>query len=253
MSGVRLARPDPAGAPAYAQIEDTLAEAIADGALQPGHRLPAERELAGQLGVSRMTLRHALEALERRGLVHRSVGRGGGTFVATPKVEHDLTAFAGFSEQLRRSGVVAGARVLWAATEPASKAVAIRLAIDEREAVHVVTRIRLGNGIPLALERSWFPAGRFPSLLAGPLEGSLYDLLEERFGDRPVRALERLEAVVATAEQAVPLGVSEGSPLMLVERTAYSRQDVPLEFARDLFRGDRSRIVVWVPSIRDRA
>src|SRR5262245_23743957 len=67
--------------PAYAQIEDRVSEAIAAGDLQPGDRLPPERELAGQLGVSRMTLRQALQTLERRGLVRRTVGRHGGTFV----------------------------------------------------------------------------------------------------------------------------------------------------------------------------
>ncbi len=91
-----------AGLTVHGQIEDWLADAIATGRLAPGDRLPTEQDLAEWLGVSRMTLRHALAELAQRGLVTRSVGRSGGTFVAEPKVEQDLTVLAGFSEQLRR-------------------------------------------------------------------------------------------------------------------------------------------------------
>ena len=100
------------GTTVHGQIEDWLAGQIACGALAPGDRLPAEKDLAAWFGVSRMTLRHALAELARRGLVTRTAGRGGGTFVAAPKLEQDLTTLAGFSEQLRRHGMVAGARVL---------------------------------------------------------------------------------------------------------------------------------------------
>jgi GntR family transcriptional regulator len=94
------------------QIEDWLAGQIATGALAPGDRLPTEHDLAGWFGVSRMTLRHALAELARRGLVTKTVGRHGGTVVAAAKLEQDLTTLAGFSEQLRRHGMEAGARAL---------------------------------------------------------------------------------------------------------------------------------------------
>src|SRR3954471_22469400 len=89
--------------PAHAQIEAWLADAVSRGRLVPGERLPPERELAGRLGVSRMTVRHALASLERRGLVARRVGRGGGTFVAEPKLE--LAGLTALSDQLRGLGL----------------------------------------------------------------------------------------------------------------------------------------------------
>ena len=95
------------GVTAHGQIEDWLADAIASGQLKAGDRLPTEQSLAAWLGVSRMTLRHALAELAQRGLVTRTVGRTGGTFVAEPKLVQDLTVLAGFSEQLRRHGLVA--------------------------------------------------------------------------------------------------------------------------------------------------
>src|SRR6185312_7285549 len=121
---------------------------IATGRLAPGDRLPTEQDLAEWLGVSRMTLRHALAELAQRGLVTRSVGRGG-TFVAEPKVEQDLTVLAGFSEQLRRHGLVAGARVLAAAEIRASAAAAAALEINVGAPVYEVRRLRLAGGQPI--------------------------------------------------------------------------------------------------------
>jgi GntR family transcriptional regulator len=237
------------GITAHAQIEDWLADAIAAGQLTPGDRLPTEHDLAAWLGVSRMTLRHALSELAQRGLVTRAVGRGGGTFVAEPKLEQDLTTLAGFSEQLRRHGKVAGARVLAAARIAASPAAAAALELPEGDPVHDVRRIRLADGRPIVIEHSQFPAGLFPDLLDCRLDGSLYDLLADNYGLRPHRARESLEPVVAGVREAEALEVSEGAPLMLVERTAYSATGQPLEYARDLFRGDRTKVVVWTSEL----
>ena len=112
------------GTTVHAQIEDWLAGEIAVGALRPGERLPTEQDLAAWFGVSRMTLRHALGELARRGLVTRAVGRSGGTFVAEAKLEQDLTTLTGFSEQLSRHGMVAGAQVLAASDRRAGSAAA---------------------------------------------------------------------------------------------------------------------------------
>jgi GntR family transcriptional regulator len=240
------------GTTVHTQIEDWLAGAITIGRLAPGDRLPAEQQLAAWFGVSRMTLRHALGELARRGLVTRTVGRGGGTFVAEPKLETDLTTLAGFSEQLRRHGMTPGARVLAVTEHPAGPATAAALQIAEEEPVYGVRRIRLADGRPLVLEHSLFPAGAFPGMLRCRLDGSLYELLEVRYGQRPHHARERLEPVTASVREAEALEVEEGAPLMLVERTAYSRTGQPLEFARDLFRGDKIRMVVWTSELGGR-
>jgi GntR family transcriptional regulator len=237
------------GITAHAQIEDWLADAIAAGQLRPGDRLPTEHDLAAWLGVSRMTLRHALSELSQRGLVTRTVGRGGGTFVAEAKLEQDLTTLAGFSEQLRRHGKVAGAKVLAATRIAASPAAAAALELAEGAAVYDVRRIRLADGKPIVIEHSQFPAALFPDLLDCRLDGSLYELLGDNYGQRPHRARESLEPVVAGVREAEALEVDEGAPLMLVERTAYSLSGLPLEYARDLFRGDRTKVVVWTSDL----
>jgi GntR family transcriptional regulator len=218
----------------YAQIIAQIEQAIADGDLAPGDRLPPERALAEEHGVSRMTVRQALQSLEARGLLRRSIGRNGGSFVARPKVERDLGTFSGLSEQLARQGVVAGARVVSAG--------------EVGGAVEIV-RVRLADGEPFAVERSSFPADRFRALLDLDLSGSLYDLLEEHFDAAPVRAVERIEPVLADADDATALGLRAGAPLMLVDRVAYDSAGLVVETARDVFRGDRTRIVAWTSEL----
>jgi GntR family transcriptional regulator len=239
-----VSRLDRAATPAHAQIEERLAEAIDRGDLRPGDRLPAERELADRFGVSRMTLRQALQTLERRGLVRRAVGRRGGTFVAEPKIERQSSGLAGLTQELRRQGHRAGARVLSARAGPSGDRTATALGIEPGATVVQVVRLRLSDGEPLALERSLFPADRFPGLLDRDLEGSLYELLVRDYGERPSRSVERIEPVVASEAEGLELGVRPGSPLLLVERTAFGWDDRPFEYARDLFRGDRTRVVV---------
>ncbi len=231
--------------PLHAQIGEVIEQAIGSGDLQPGDRLPPERELAAWFGVNRLTLRQALSDLERRRLIRRSVGRRGGTFVAEPTVERDLSSFAGFSEQARRLGLTASARLLHVDEVPASDEVARGLELDAGAPVFEVARLRLANGRPVVLESSSFPAERFAGMLEEPLEGSLYELLTVRYGARPCRAVETLEPVRADNQAAQLLGVARGAPLLLVERVAFDAEGGPVEFARDLFRGDRTRVVVW--------
>ena len=231
----------PGRGPAHAQIESALEHAIERGRLSPGDRLPAERELAERYGVSRMTLRQALGALEQRGRLTRSKGRYGGTYVAEAKLE--LAGTSALSDQLRGLGVAAGARVLSALERDAEPDEAL---LGTR--VFAIERVRLANGEPVALERGAYAADAFPGLLDGPLDGSLYELIRAGYDDVPVRAVERLEPGLAREDDAEALGIEVGAPVMLVDRTAFSATGRPLERSHDVFRGDRTR-VVWESEI----
>lgn len=231
--------------PLYLQIVDSLQAMIDNGSYPVGHRFPTEPVLAATFGVSRLTLRNALTVLEHRGLIDRVVGRHGGTFVREPPVERDLTTFAGFAEQMRRSGVVATSELCERARVPAQPDVAEALELENGADVVTVERVRLANGRPVALERAWFPDAQFPGLLAEPLDGALYDVLRDRYGRAPTHAREVFEPVVADRRTARLLAVSAGTPLLLVERTAYDATGGPVEYSRDLFLGERTRVVVW--------
>ena len=230
--------------PAHARIVTWLTSVISGGALVPGDKLPREEELAAALGVSRMTLRQALATLEGAGTILRKPGRLGGTFVAEPKIVCDLTGLAGFTEQMRRANVKAGARVVSATTRPAGRGTGRALGLERDALVHEVVRVRSANREPLAIELACFPAGLFPDLLAHRLTGSLYTLLAKKYDCAPHTATEVLEPVIASDTEAAMLGVDAGSPLMLIERTAFTASGVAVEHARDVFRADRTRITL---------
>jgi GntR family transcriptional regulator len=243
---VPLSYPDLAAGddrPAHARIEEWLERLIGSGQLKLEDRLPSEVDMAGALGVSRMTLRQALNGLESKGLLVRKRGRWGGSFVATPRFDYELSGLPGFTEQMRRSNALAGARVIEAATVNPEPEVRQSLRLLRRQKVHRIVRVRSANREPVAVEVNSYPAALFPDLLSGPLTGSLYALLRSS-GRPPFSATEVLEPVIASPEFASLLWTQEGSPLMLVQRTAYDREGRPVEHSHDYFRPDRMRITL---------
>ena len=172
-----------------------------------------------------MTVRQALGALERDGLVRRVVGRSGGTFVSDAVVERPTTSSArGVSAELRRQGLADGVELISVDVEPGRRRAASALELARGERVIVVVRLRLAAGKPLAIERSSLPARLFPDLEDMDLGGSLYDLMAEGFGRRPVRAVERLETVEARPSDARALGIRRGAPVLLVERVGFAER-----------------------------
>jgi len=232
--------------PSASALRDRLMAEIEAGSPEPGGRLGAERELAARLGVSRSTLRAALDALETAGVVHRIRGRSGGIFVSERRIERDLTSLTSLPAYLRRQGFQSGARVLSTATVGADAETAAALDLPEGALVLEVVRVRLADEQPISLERARFPAERFPGLLDRSLAGSLYELLETGYGLRPSEAEERVEVVGATAAEARVLEVRPGTPLVAIVRTAWSADGRPFERSHDLFRADRVRIVTRV-------
>lgn len=229
--------------PLHAAIAEQLTAAIADGRLRAGTRLPPERELAGSLGVSRMTVRQALGELERDGRVRRVVGRSGGTFVREPGDTAARAGGAGIAAELRRQAGTTSVEPISADVGLAGKRVAAALELRRSDRVVVITRLRLASGKPLAIERSSLPARLFPDIEDMDLGSSLLELMAA-FGVRPVRSLERLELVDARPGDMRALGVRREAPLLLVERIRYAADGTPVEFARDRFRPDRTCVVL---------
>ncbi|HET6379781.1 MAG TPA: GntR family transcriptional regulator [candidate division Zixibacteria bacterium] len=233
--------PPARGLAAYLQIEEELASRIERGMLEPGTRLPSERELARSLGVSRMTLRQALSRLEHRGLIDRA--HGSGTFVAEPKLRHQANVLRGFFRETVGQGVVPTTRTIERSAIFATRVLAQTLDLRIGEEVYKVVRLRSARGTPVVVETSFFPAALFPGLIEEDLDHrSIYELME-RYGARPVRGEQGMESVAAEAEEAALLGVAPGAPLMLLERTTWDATGRPVEHARDLYRGDRSRFL----------
>jgi GntR family transcriptional regulator len=226
-------------------VERRIRELISSGQLGEDGRLPTERELAERLGVSRTTIRQVLDRLEHAGSVHRRRGRTGGTFATRGRVDIDFGYLAGIPAYLRAQGFRPGAHVVSARMIPADRATASSLEIRTGALVYEVIRIRLADEVRISLENARIPVALAPDLLAQPLDDSIYDLLVARYGVTCVKAVERMVAVLADADQAELLDIKVGDPLMAIERVAYDASERPVEYSTDLFRGDRTRVIAW--------
>ena len=212
----------------------------------PGTKLGSERELAERYGTSRSSLRQVLAALEEAGLITRMIGRAGGIFVSHSQVQRSLTDVVGVPAFLANQGYVAGTRVLSTKITAPDRTTRQALRLGEDAFVIEIQRVRLADASPISLELAQFPADAFPGLLEQQLGGSIYEILEKHYGLVTSRADERIEAVNATPEESTLLGVKQRSALLLITRVTYDQNDVPCEFSRDLFRGDRTRLAVTV-------
>jgi GntR family transcriptional regulator len=225
-------------------IQRDLQAQIDAGRWQPGQRLGSERTLALELGVSRSSLRQALATMEQAGAVRRVIGRGGGTFVSHQKIDRDLSHIRSVPELLSAQGITAGTRILSTGMAPAAAATAEALEIEQGQLVYAIVRIRLADGAPISLEHAWLPVALFPSLLDFQLGGSLYALLGEHFSVEPRETTERIEVVRAGADDASMLGIGRDDPLLSITRVTRGADGTPFEHSHDLFRADRTRIVV---------
>ena len=212
----------------------------------PGTKLGSERDLSERYGTSRSSLRQVLAALEEAGLVDRVIGRAGGIFISHAQVQRSLSDVVGVPAFLANQGYVAGTRVLSTKITAPDRPTQQALNLTAEDFVVEIQRVRLADGSPISLELAQFPADAFPGLLEQQLGGSIYEMLETRYGLVTARADERIEAVNATPEEATLLGIKPKSALLLITRVTYDQNEVPCEFSRDLFRGDRTRLAVTV-------
>ncbi|MEA5501817.1 GntR family transcriptional regulator [Halotia wernerae UHCC 0503] len=219
--------------PLYLQLADAIRTRIADGNIKVGDALPSERELSQTTGISRVTVRKAIDALFREGLLSRR--HGSGTYIA-PRIEQSAALLAGFSADMASRGKAPGFTVLKHATGLPTPEEALALALGMGAKIVRLSRVRTADGEPLAVERACVPV----QFLEGfaPAEGSLYSALEKR-GFRPVRGLQRLQASLASPEEASLLGVPPGAAVLRIERRAFLGDGTPVEFTRSAYRGDR--------------
>jgi GntR family transcriptional regulator len=209
--------------------------------LEVGDAIPSERVLSIELGVSRLTLRAALDDLVREG--HLTRRRGAGTFVAEPKVAKGMT-ITSFSDDMRQRGLTPGSRTLEFQTVPAGARLGRILHVSPSERVLAVKRLRSADAEPMALELLHVPEALFPGLTARDLEeSSFYDMLEERYGIEIVGGTQTVEPTVTNDEESAALGVPLHSPALLFERVTRSSSGEIVEFTSSIYRGDRYRLV----------
>lgn len=227
------------GTAKHVKIRDQLRDLVLD--LAPGQRLPAERQLAEQWGVARMTVRQAIAALVREGLVRNVHGKGN---LRSPEPLELRVRLGSFADAIREHDLVPSTRLLECGIdEKPPRRVASFLGLDNHGLALRFRRVRFGNGTPLALERTWLLAAAVPDLSEQQLTGSLYHYLEPR-GLLPDSGEESVVAVLPTDEEAALLDIAPSRPALRLIRRALVRGK-PLEYAEALFPADRCEL--WFP------
>lgn len=225
------------GIPLYVQIREILRQCIRDeNCVQLGHRLPSEVELAAMFGVSRMTVRRALEDLAGDGMLRRLHGLG--TLVVSRKVVRDYNRLSSFYEDALRLGMSPSSRLLAREVIPAPQHIAAVLEVEVGSPLIHLTRLRYTKSQVIALHEVHVSRDLCPWLLEEDLENqSLYQLYEAH-GLRLEWGRQRIEATAATLEQARLLNCSPGWPLLYIERTTYATNDLPVEWVQSYSLGE---------------
>jgi GntR family transcriptional regulator len=225
----------------YLRVRDYL-RTLATQELDAGDPLPSERELCDRFGVSRMTVRQAVDALVVDGVLERVHGRG--MFVARPKVDLQVR-LTSFSEEMRRRGMTPSVKHLRAEVVPADTRIAAALEIDPADPVVHLHQLRFADGEPMSVQHCWLAEALVPNIVDPPPE-SLYAELDRR-GVLPVWGEDAVEAGEADAEEAALLGIGKGRAVLRIFRRAFSR-DLAVEFSEAVYRADR--YTLWVPVAR---
>lgn len=228
--------------PLYYQIQQFLLEQIHSGAFKPGQAILSEKEISSQMGVSRMTVRQALKSLCSQGFLYSQ--RGKGTFVTEAKLEKNFRNVLSFSEEMSARGSRPSAKVLSFEVAQADIKTAEALRITTSEKIISLRRLRLADGIPMAIEWSRIPIHFCPDLLTNfDPRASLYQKLAERYGIHIAVTEEVAEAALADIQESRLLEIGKRSPVFHFVRTSYLRDGKPVEYVDSTYRGDRYRIV----------
>lgn len=238
-----------ASEPVYLQIAAAVRDLLRTGKIPAGAAIPPEHVLARRFGVSRMTMRQANDVLEREGLIERQRGRG--TFAVQNRLVKQEQEARSFSEEIRRRGGVPSSRLVSFKTVEASPSIADMFGIAVGDPIYVIDRVRLADGIPMALESVQIPVSRCPNLERfNIVDHSLYQIFEENYGIELARTEEEISAITASRQHRKMLELPPSTAMLLVKRKTYTSDGRLFEWSTDAYRGDL--YVAIVQSIRSR-
>ena len=229
------------GLPVYKQIQGAIVKRLELGLLKPGDLVDSERELARTHGVSLMTARHALTALEREGMVVRR--RGAGTFVAPPKIH--FNKLMSYTEQMSGRGLAVSSKVLSLSIIHTEQEIAARLALRPTDPLVKLERLRLSGDEPCAIETCYFSADEFVDITQARLDRlSLFSVLEHDYGIQIAHADEEVDATTADAHTARLLDVALGTAVLRIRQKIYSTTGKPGLYVLGLYRSDRHSLFI---------
>jgi GntR family transcriptional regulator len=223
--------------PLYRQLRDSIQNLLSSGVWQPDTPIPSEREMTESLGISRATVRQAIQELELEGWLVRLQGRG--TFPAAQRLEQPLRQITGFSQNMLAIGLEPRSKLISAQLEPATVQVAKAMRLVVGAPVAGITRLRFANDTPLMFERAHFNYALVPSILEQNLENSVYEILTTTYRLKFARGEERIEAVLADTKLAHILGLKSGQAVLYTQRTVQTDDGTCLEYTERFARADQ--------------
>lgn len=229
-----------AGVPKYIQISQWLVEMIQKGRFGLNDKLPSESSLSQLFHVNRNTVRQAISDLVTKGLVQKK--NGVGSFVISRSiapVKYTLQNISSFTDDMVRMDVVPQTRLIHQLAIEAPSGVAEKLMLGKEKRVILTERLRLGNRIPLVIERSYLPYQEYKEILKMRLTGSLYHLLTKRFHVKLHRSIQTFRAILLVGKDAKLLGVPPRSPGIFLESIIYDSKNIPVEVLHAFHRGDK--------------
>jgi GntR family transcriptional regulator len=224
------------------QVFDVIKTRIVNGTYRNDSYLPTIADLATELGVGRSTIREALSRLENAGMIE--VRHGKGIYVTEPGVEYS-SQVQSFTETVIELGMVPGTEVIQKSEVWTDESLADKLHVAVGEPLNMLVRLRLADGKPMALERSYTPCQLFPGLCEQPgLDGSLYGVLQNMYHVNIAFATRVIKAVLTRPAENKLLGLSGRQPALQIETLAQDSNHRPIEYGISLYRADRFHFIV---------
>ena len=226
------------GIPLHVQVADVLRQQIESGELAVDQQIPSERSLCELYGVSRITVRHALGILNQEGLIATVPGKG--AYVNPRQIEERLHTLSGFTEDMRSRGFQVSSKILEAQVFKADDEAAMLLQLPKGSEVVLITRLRLTDDFPIALQRSYLPHERCPGILQYDLSVcSLFDVITSEYQLNLMKANMSIKAGLAGAEDGKLLQVESPAPVLVVDQTTFLEDGDIIESTVSTYRGDR--------------
>lgn len=228
--------------PKYLNIIQYFAQKIENGELQNGDKLPTEEEICNFFNVSRITARQALNELTKEGYIVKKQGKG--SYVSTSKMKMQLNSLQGFTEEMRSKGLVPSSKLVSVDICNPSIEIAEKLRIDTSVKVYNICRLRYANDTALSLENAFIPFYLCPDIERYDLTGSLYKILHDNYNISIKKATQCIEAGLIDKCTAKLLEVKAGTQALIIERVTYLTNDIPFEYVKSVYRGDKYKFYV---------
>jgi len=231
------------GIPLYSQLIDVLRKQIETGKLAPHTKLPSERELCKKYNISRVTIRRAFTELIHEGLIYTSAGKG--VYVAEKKLERKLQPLVSFTADMRHRGMTVSSKIIEAAIIHADKSLANRLNVLQDTEVIKLHRLRIVEGIPIAIQFSYLPHYLCPGILKYDFSSlPLLDILRNEYKLKLIRAESEIEAALANSHEASLLQLPKISAVLVVKQTTYLNNNGIIEFVHSIFPAGKYKLFI---------